>query len=79
MEWQKLAEIIPKQLSYYIEKNNIIAEDYLQSKGKEYRNTPFLKVYGHDGDSCPNCGNILCRTVIGGRSSVFCSVCQTKD
>lgn len=79
MEWQKLAEIIPKQLSYYIEKNNITAEDYLQSKGKEYRNTPFLKVYGHDGDSCPNCGNILCRTVIGGRSSVFCSVCQTKD
>jgi len=45
LEWKNLSEIIPKQLSYFIEKNDITAEDYLQNKGKEYRNTPFLKVY----------------------------------
>lgn len=33
--------------------------DYLQAKGQDYRNTPFLKAYGHDGEPCPNCGNTL--------------------
>ena len=77
-EWQHLAAEIPECLSYFIEKNRITPEDYLQTKGKDYRNTPFLQVYGHNGEPCPNCGNTLCRTVIGGRSSVYCPNCQ-KD
>lgn len=75
-EWQRLAAVIPERLSYYIEKNAISAEDYLQTKGKDYRNTPYLQVYGHAKEACPVCGEILLRTVIGGRSSVWCPVCQ---
>ena len=75
-EWQCLAAEIPACLSYFIEKNRITPEEYLQSKGQDYRNTPFLQVYGHNGEPCPNCGNILSRTVIGGRSSVYCPNCQ---
>lgn len=75
-EWERLSVEIPECLSYFIRKNRITAEDYLQTKGKEYRNTPFLQVYGHGGEPCPNCGNALKRTVIGGRSSVYCSKCQ---
>lgn len=75
-EWQRLAAEIPKCLSYFIEKNRITQEDYLQTKGQDYRNTPFLQVYGHGGEPCPVCGEILCRSVIGGRSSVYCPVCQ---
>lgn len=75
-EWKRLAGIIPECLSYFIEKNYIGADDYLQTKGQDYRNTPFLQVYGHANESCPNCGNTLCRTVIGGRSSVYCPNCQ---
>lgn len=78
-EWQHLATVISECLSYFIEKNYITPEDYLQSKGKDYRNTPFLQVYGHNGEPCPNCGNTLCRTVIGGRSSVYCPVCQNDS
>lgn len=77
-EWRRIAAEIPECLSYFIEKNRITPEDYLQTKGQDYRNTPFLQVYGHNGELCPNCGNTLCRTVIGGRSSVYCSDCQ-KD
>lgn len=77
-EWKRLAGIIPECLSYFIEKNRISADDYLKTKGQDYRNTPFLQVYGHDGELCPNCGNTLCRTVIGGRGSVYCPGCQ-KD
>ena len=75
-EWQRLAETIPKSLSWFIEKNRITAEDYLQTKGQDYRNTPYLQVYGHAGEPCPQCGNLLTRAVIGGRSSVYCSACQ---
>lgn len=75
-EWQHLAEIIPECLSYFIEKNRITPKDYLQTKGQDYRNTPFLQVYGHADEPCSNCGNTLYRTVIGGRSSVYCPACQ---
>ena len=75
-EWFCLASEIPECLSYFIEKNRITPEDYLQTKGQDYRNTPSLQVYGHNGEPCPNCGNTLCRTVIGGRSGVYCPNCQ---
>lgn len=75
-EWEILAAEISECLRYYIDKNVISAEDYLETKGQDYRNTPFLQVYGHAGEPCPKCGETLARTVIGGRSSVFCPGCQ---
>ena len=77
-EWQLLADAIPERLCYFIDKNKITSEDYLQSKGKDYRNTPFLQAYGHNGEPCPKCRQLFDRMVIGGRSSVFCPSCQ-KD
>lgn len=75
-EWGLLATEISKCLRYYIDKNAISPEDYLETKGQDYRNTPFLQVYGHTGEPCPNCGETLARTVIGGRGSVYCPKCQ---
>lgn len=75
-EWHRIAEAVPKQLSYFIEKNMITPDEYLESKGQNYRNTPFLQVYGRDGQPCQICGTSLCRTTIAGRSSVFCPSCQ---
>ena len=75
-EWERLAIEIADCLHYFIDKNSISQEDYLITKGQDYRNTPFLQVYGHADEPCPNCGNTLCRTVIGGRSSVYCPACQ---
>lgn len=77
-EWERLAKAIPNRLEYFIEKNSISAEEYLAGKGKDYRNTPFLQVYGHAGEPCPVCGETLVRTVIGGRSSVYCPRCQKR-
>lgn len=75
-EWARLAAAIPERLGYFIEKNAISPEEYLAGRGQDYRNTPFLRVYGHGGESCPVCGGTLCRRTIGGRSSVYCPVCQ---
>lgn len=77
-EWVRLTNAIPEVLAYFIEKNAVTPEEYLQGKGQDYRNTPFLQVYGHEGDPCTICGTTLCRLVIGGRSSTYCPSCQ-KD
>ncbi len=75
-EWRRLASQIPEVLGYFIGKNAVTPEEYLQDKGRNYRNTPFLRVYGHGGEPCPICGEPLCKTVVAGRSSVFCPHCQ---
>lgn len=75
-EWERLGVTIKERLHFFVEKNTIAPEEYLETRGKDYRNTPFLQVYGHDGEPCPVCGETLCRTVIGGRSSVYCPGCQ---
>ncbi len=75
-EWEQLAAVIPERISYFILTNKITPEEYLETKGQDYRNTPFLQVYGHSGKPCPKCGETLCRIVLGGRSSVYCPVCQ---
>lgn len=77
-QWRQLAAQIPKTMEYYIETNAISPEDYLKGKGKDYRNTPYLKVYGQSKKPCPRCGTTLTRTVIGGRSSVYCVKCQKR-
>lgn len=75
-EWGRLAAAIPDRLAYFIEKNALTPQEYWAGRGKEYRNTPFFKVYGRGGQPCPNCGATLCRITVGGRSSVFCGGCQ---
>lgn len=75
-DWERLAAIIPERLSYFIEVNKMTPEEYLETKGQDYRNTPFLQVYGHAGEPCSVCGGTLRRMVVGGRGSVYCSVCQ---
>lgn len=75
-EWERLAEHIPRVMRFFTEKNLVTFEEYRQSAGLEYRNTPWLRVYGHAGEACDICGTALERRVIGGRSSVFCPNCQ---
>ena len=74
--WKRLASAIPAVITRATEQNAITAEDYLAGGGREYRNTPFLKVYGHGGEPCPVCGKKLEKLVIAARSSVFCPKCQ---
>lgn len=75
-EWQTLAEQIRQQIEYFTEINQMTPEEFLAGKGKEYRNTPYLRVYGHSKEPCLRCGALLEKTVICGRSSVYCPSCQ---
>ena len=60
----------------FTETNLVTPEDHLSGKGRDYRNTPFLRVYGHAGEPCPRCGETMVRSVVGGRGSVRCPRCQ---
>ena len=68
-DWERLADEIPRCMRFFVENNEMSPEEWLESMGREYRNTPYIRIYGHAGEPCPKCGETLARTVIGGRSS----------
>lgn len=37
------------------------------------------RVYGKAGDPCPNCGALIEKIIVGGRSAHFCRKCQSAD
>ena len=75
-ELARLAAAIPERLEYFVEKNALDLKEHNAGKGREYRNTPFLQVYGRGGEKCVKCAEELQRIVICGRSSIFCPHCQ---
>ena len=75
-EVARLTRQIPAILQAAIQGKETSPEEYLASGGRNYRGSSFFQVYGHGGEPCPACGAPLCRTVIGGRSSVYCPCCQ---
>lgn len=75
-EYERIAALTPQRLRFFTEKNEISYEDYIAGLGKDYRNTPYLQVYGRAGLPCEACGGALVRRVIGGRGSVYCPHCQ---
>lgn len=78
-QYERLETQIPATMNYYVEKNRIDAEAYLKTSGREYRNTPYLQVYGRGGKPCLVCGEKLVKERIAGRGSVFCPRCQKLD
>lgn len=71
-----IAQLIAPTIRFFVEKNAISAQDYLNGQGKDYRNSPYLDVYGRGGKPCRRCGCMLTKKTVGGRGSVFCAVCQ---
>lgn len=50
--------------------------DYRDGAGETGTFEPRLRVYGHDGESCPRCGDAIQRIVLSNRSAFFCPTCQ---
>ena len=75
-EWEALSRAIPERLSFFIGKNSTTLSEYIEEHGREYRNTPYIRIYGHEGEPCPRCGATLRRMMQGGRSSTYCPECQ---
>jgi formamidopyrimidine-DNA glycosylase len=50
--------------------------DHINVDGNPGENQKTVRAYSRDGEPCYNCGNLMRRIVVGGRSSVFCPKCQ---
>lgn len=75
-DWEKLAEKIPEIILWGIETDALTPEEYLQGKGREYRNESSFRMYGREGQPCVRCGTTIRKIRVGGRSSCYCPVCQ---
>ncbi len=72
----KMVKIIKEVLKRSIEAGGTTISDYKQVDGSEGKFVQQLKMYGKDGQPCPECGTIVQKAVLGGRSSCFCPKCQ---
>ncbi len=50
--------------------------DHINLDGNPGRNQETVRAYGREGEPCYECGAIMRRIKVGGRSSVFCPKCQ---
>ncbi|MED5526131.1 MAG: bifunctional DNA-formamidopyrimidine glycosylase/DNA-(apurinic or apyrimidinic site) lyase [Pseudomonadota bacterium] len=72
----KLAEAIKAVLARAIEQGGTTLKDFTAADGKPGYFAQELKVYGRKGLPCPACGAELREVRIGGRSTVYCALCQ---
>lgn len=74
--YQKLALAIKEVLAKAIEQGGTTLKDFTAADGKPGYFAQELQVYGRKGQSCQQCGSELKEVRIGGRSTVYCGLCQ---
>lgn len=74
--YQRLAEAIRRILAQAIEVGGTSLRDFTVGDGTPGYFGQSLQVYGRENLPCPNCERPIKRTVLGQRSTFFCSRCQ---
>ncbi|WKE65807.1 bifunctional DNA-formamidopyrimidine glycosylase/DNA-(apurinic or apyrimidinic site) lyase [Gallaecimonas kandeliae] len=72
----KLADAIKTVLARAIEQGGTTLKDFTAADGKPGYFAQELQVYGRKGQPCQACGAELREVRIGGRSTVYCGICQ---
>lgn len=75
-ERMRLRGAIQAVLVKAIDNRGSSVDDYRDIWNARGRNQEALQVYGRAGQSCFNCGGTLRRTVVAGRTTVYCPHCQ---
>jgi formamidopyrimidine-DNA glycosylase len=75
---EALVPIIRQVLDEAIAAGGSSLRDYRQADGDLGYFQHTFRVYGREGEACPNegCGSLIDRTVQSGRSSFYCPICQ---
>lgn len=76
LEAEKLCQTVRCVLEESIRHRGYSMRNYVDTLGRKGRSQLFSKVYGKEGLPCPQCQTTLLRQVIGGRSAVYCKICQ---
>ncbi len=75
--YERLAECIRAVLSRAIESGGSTLRDFLRADGSPGYFQQELHVYGREGEPCMRCKRAIAQSVIGQRSSFFCTRCQS--
>ena len=73
---ERLVETIREILREAIAAGGTTISDFQGVDGSEGAFVRTLRVYGKAGEPCPQCGNPISKTVLGGRSTFYCPKCQ---
>ena len=73
---QAVFEAIPVVLEKAIAARGSSIDDYRDVWNAQGSMQERLQVYGRGGQPCFRCGTVLARTVVGGRTTVYCPRCQ---
>ncbi len=71
-----LLQALRDVLAESIAANGTTLRDYRRVGGESGSFYERLAVYGKGGEPCPRCGTAMVRSVVGGRGTVHCPVCQ---
>ncbi|MFX3623947.1 MAG: DNA-formamidopyrimidine glycosylase [Ectobacillus sp.] len=77
-EIEKLQAEIAATLAEAVERGGSTIRTYINSQGQIGTFQESLFVYGRKGEGCVNCGTAIEKTVIGGRGTHYCPICQPK-
>ena len=76
-EYERLVTAVKTILQAAITQGGTTLRNFTNSEGKPGYFKQQLFVYGRGGQPCKHCQTLLSETRINGRSSVYCSQCQT--
>jgi formamidopyrimidine-DNA glycosylase len=75
-EYRKIYDAIKEIMPKAVAMGGSSVANYLLADGSRGNYAREHKVYARAGKECLVCGNILLKTVIGSRTTVYCKVCQ---
>lgn len=75
-ELADLHEAIVATLSEAVQAGGTSVKSYVNGQGEMGMFQQQLKVYGRKNEPCETCGNPIERTVLAGRGTHFCAICQ---
>ncbi len=73
-EWGRLHSQVRAVLGEAVAKGGTASENFVDVGGSAGAYVP--SVYDRQGEKCERCGTALQRTIISGRGTVYCTVCQ---
>ena len=75
-QWQRLLTIIRKTLRHAIQCGGSTISDFINASGEGGYFQMNFQVYGKENEQCSRCKQQIQKTIIGGRASFFCPLCQ---
>lgn len=75
-EWAKLYEAIRATLGSAVEAGGSSIKSYVNGQGEMGMFQQQLLVYGREEQDCVRCGAAIVKTVVGGRGTHTCPICQ---